>query len=44
LVFVGFFPKGGLADDHKICQLQHAVGRKMLHLDTMLLKESLEEI
>ena len=43
-VLIGFNPKDGLVDDHEAYQLQHAVRRKMLHLDAMLLKESLEEI
>jgi hypothetical protein len=38
-VLVGFYPKEGLTNYDKTCQLQHRVGGKMLQLDPILVEE-----
>ena len=43
-VFVGSYPQEGLKHDDEVCQLRHHVGRKVLQLDSILMKESTKEV
>jgi hypothetical protein len=43
-VFVGHYPLEGLTHDDEARQLRHRIRRKVLQLDSILMKEAMKEV